>query len=95
MRRRLGIDAFDPLDGTVATDGSGVVAPGLAQAACLTSRGGSCPTLALPGESALGDVHDPGVVTGNEFNSFPIQEVQDVIMQESIGELRGAGEDVL
>jgi hypothetical protein len=71
MRRRLGIDAFNPLNGTIATDGSGIVAPSLAQAACLTSRGGSCPTVALPGESGLGDVHDTGVVTSNEINSFP------------------------
>lgn len=58
MRRSLGIDAFDPLNGTVATDGSGIVAPGLAQAAGLTSRGGSCATFALPGESGLDDIHE-------------------------------------
>lgn len=63
MRRSLGIDAFNTLNGAVTTDGSGIVAPGLAQAAGLTSRGGSCPTLALPGESGLGDVHDAGSVS--------------------------------
>lgn len=62
MRRSLGIDAFNPLNGTVTTDGSGIVAPGLAQAAGLTSCGGSCPTLALPDESGLRDVHDAGFV---------------------------------
>lgn len=62
MRRSLGIDAFNPLSGTVTTDGSGIVAPGLAQAAGLTSCGGSCPTLARPDESGLGNVHDAGFV---------------------------------
>jgi hypothetical protein len=62
MRRSLGIDAFNPLNGTVTTDGSGIVAPGLAHTAGLTGCGGSCPTLALPDESGLGDVHGAGFV---------------------------------
>jgi hypothetical protein len=50
MRRALGEDTLDSLYRTVATDGSYIVAPGLAQATGLTSCRSACPTLALPGE---------------------------------------------